>query len=319
MVAKKKVLIFGSTGRLGKRFVEHFKNIDFAYEFLTPVRQEVDLLVPFKVEAFILKHCPDYIINCAALNGIEACEANNDHARLVNAYSPRAMAYAAKYDNSYLIHFSTDYATSQQYQSQMMDEEFTGSPYSFYGKSKRWGEEFVLANTNKNALVLRVASLYDSADMAGSLDAIRQVRSGAGTLDCPVKVLKQYTTPTPTRFAVKKALQLLANYENKLFIQPRLVNVVPRGPVWKEDFARKAVKLFLNKTCHVTTGELANPRPKYSVLDPTRMERMTCTKTPTSLELLEAESKLWHNHNYDNFSPGPGSSSQPSEGYSGNP
>ena len=49
MVAKKKVLIFGSTGRLGKRFVEHFKNIDFAYEFLTPVRQEVDLLVPFKV------------------------------------------------------------------------------------------------------------------------------------------------------------------------------------------------------------------------------------------------------------------------------
>jgi dTDP-4-dehydrorhamnose reductase len=204
------------------------------------------------------------------------------------------MARAANVYGATLVHFSTDYAVTQTSKTEAMEELKITESFSVYGHTKREGEEAVLSACPGNALILRLSSIYDSADMAGSLDAIKQVRAGKGTPEDPVKVLEQYTTPTPTRWIVEQTIKLIEKLERDKPCYSRIINVVPRGPVWKRSFARSAIRLFLDKDATVLTGELPLERPKFSVLSPSLMETMLGDIAPTCSELLEQEAAAWH-------------------------
>ena len=58
-----KVILFGSTGQLGKDIISSApKNI----ELITPLRQEVDLINPEECFKFTVFHQADWVINSAA-------------------------------------------------------------------------------------------------------------------------------------------------------------------------------------------------------------------------------------------------------------
>ena len=68
---KLKVLITGSNGMVGKNIVNN-KNSNL-YEFLTPTREDLDLLKLENVNEFLKSYKPNFIIHCAGLvGGIQA-------------------------------------------------------------------------------------------------------------------------------------------------------------------------------------------------------------------------------------------------------
>lgn len=63
---KKKVLITGSTGFIGKNLCQFFKD---KYQLLTPSHKQLDLLDIGKVEKYLKKNKPDVVIHVAFLGG----------------------------------------------------------------------------------------------------------------------------------------------------------------------------------------------------------------------------------------------------------
>ncbi|MBP2654165.1 MAG: NAD-dependent epimerase/dehydratase [Firmicutes bacterium] len=68
---KLKILLTGSTGMVGKNFLEHPKCLEYC--IIAPSRQELNLLDYGSVEKYIRHHKPDFIIHAAGLvGGIQA-------------------------------------------------------------------------------------------------------------------------------------------------------------------------------------------------------------------------------------------------------
>ena len=279
-----RTLLLGATGRLGKRFYEDQKEPPLA-----PTRKELVLTDFAKLREYILDLKPALIINCAAMNGLEACETRPDLAFAINTQAPATMAAAAHVYGATFVHFSTDYAAVGEETS----TDAQRVSWLAYGTSKRLGEIAIASAALDNYLIFRVSSIYDSADMGGALDAVRQWNAQKGTLAAPIKVLRQLTTPISTRTIVEKTNEALKGFREGPSRYTGLYNLVTSDPEWKTDFALEALRLFANvESVALTTGTLALPRPWVSVL-PNDAFTSTFCDLPTALEDLQTEYERW--------------------------
>lgn len=97
---------------------------------------------------------PDWLINCAALADLEACEDNPVLARHLNTDLPAQMAKACKARDIPFVHISTD-AVFDGKQNSFYKEEDETNPLGIYSQTKLDGERAVLAE-NSNTIVARV-------------------------------------------------------------------------------------------------------------------------------------------------------------------
>lgn len=252
------VVVFGASGRLGREIVAELHSCPHIADkrgLRTPPHNQLELYDHKGLEDYLLGWKPQLIINCAAMNGLEACEDDPALAFAVNAQAPIVMASAAKRIGAVFIHFSSDYAAVNE-----------DRPWGVYGWSKLHGE--VAVEINPFTTVFRLSSIYSVDDFGGSLDAVKQVRKGAGTRDNPVRVLKQYTNPTwvgdVAKIIVKSVLPEILNDPRK---NSGVHSFCAVGPVWKSDFARQAVRAFEQKEITVVEGRLPLPRPESSVMN----------------------------------------------------
>ncbi len=112
-----------------------------------------DLTVPGALEKLIDESQPEWVINCAALANLEACEANPALAEKLNSELPEKLAnYVAK-GGARLVHISTDAVFDGKRGG--YTEEDQPNPLSLYARTKLKGEQAVLA-TNPQAIVARV-------------------------------------------------------------------------------------------------------------------------------------------------------------------
>jgi dTDP-4-dehydrorhamnose reductase len=95
----------------------------------------------------------DVVINCVAIASHEACEADPENARAVNATFPALWAAIAAESGARFIHMSTD-AVFDGVSPELYSETDETTPKSVYGMTKVEGERTVLA-ANPGALVLR--------------------------------------------------------------------------------------------------------------------------------------------------------------------
>jgi len=115
-----------------------------------------DLTDPGALEKLIDECQPEWVINCAALANLEACEANPALAEQLNSELPEKLAnYVAK-GGARLVHVSTDAVFDGKRGN--YTEADQPNPLSLYAKSKLKGEEAVLT-ANPQAIVARV-NLY---------------------------------------------------------------------------------------------------------------------------------------------------------------
>jgi len=115
-----------------------------------------DLLVPGAVEGLIDQTQPDWVIHCAAMANVDACEADPEQARKVNSELPaRLAAYVAR-GGARLVHISTDAVFDGQRGG--YSEEDAPNPLGVYARTKLEGERGV-AEANPQAIIAR-ANLF---------------------------------------------------------------------------------------------------------------------------------------------------------------
>jgi dTDP-4-dehydrorhamnose reductase len=112
-----------------------------------------DLLLPGRVEQLLAEEKPDWVINCAALALVDACEADPQLANRLNVELSQELALHVARGGARLVHLSTDAVFDGQRGN--YTEEDTPNPLSVYARTKLAGEQAV-AQANPQAIIARV-------------------------------------------------------------------------------------------------------------------------------------------------------------------
>lgn len=156
-----KLLITGVSGLLGINLAQETMN---EHEIVGVDRGKLTN-APFKilkanvldagvVDSILENARPNWMINCAALADLEACDDNPELARRLNIDLPAQMAKACKARDIPFVHISTDAVFDGKLNSFYKEEDET-NPLGVYSQTKLDGERAVLAE-NPNAIVARV-------------------------------------------------------------------------------------------------------------------------------------------------------------------
>jgi dTDP-4-dehydrorhamnose reductase len=112
-----------------------------------------DLLVPGAAERLLDDIQPNWVIHCAALASLDACEADPARAQQLNSEVPRRLAQLVARGGARLLHVSTDAVFDGQRGN--YTEEDAPNPIGVYSRTKLDGEQAVL-EANTHAIVARV-------------------------------------------------------------------------------------------------------------------------------------------------------------------
>ncbi|MBI5354628.1 MAG: SDR family oxidoreductase [Chloroflexi bacterium] len=156
-----KLLIAGVSGLLGINLaqeaqIEHkVTGVDRGKLKSAPFNiLKLELLESGAVDSALDSARPDWMVNCAALADLDACENNPELARALNIDLPARMAKACKARGIPFVHISTD-AVFDGEKDGFYTEEDTPNPLGVYSQTKLAGECAVLSE-NPEAIVTRV-------------------------------------------------------------------------------------------------------------------------------------------------------------------
>lgn len=152
------ILITGSEGVLAKNLLKIIlKNKKFNIFSLN--KQNLDITDINKVNQTIESIKPSIIVNTAAFTNVDIAEKKKRLANKVNFIGVKNLSIISKKYNIFLIHISTDYVFDGK--NKKLYKEFNKTnPISIYGKSKDYGEKFIIKNL-KNYLIIRVSWLFE--------------------------------------------------------------------------------------------------------------------------------------------------------------
>ncbi len=151
------ILITGSNGQLGRDCVQVLED---RHHVVPLDSRALDISDPAAVEAAVLAHRPEVVLNCAAFTQVDACETETDRAYRVNALGPRYLAASLARHGGYLLHISTDYVfDGRKTPPDAYTEDDPPAPLSAYGRTKLAGEQAVRALLPA-AAVVRTAWVY---------------------------------------------------------------------------------------------------------------------------------------------------------------
>lgn len=145
---QKKVLVFGGTGLVGSLFVETYGR---EFKIKAPSVETLDILDQNQLSSALKDFKPDSVINFAAYTHVQSAEAQQDDKNglcyKINAKGARNVSEACKKENIHLIHISTDYVFSGEKSEAPYNEKDSPNPKNWYGKTKYFGEKFVVDNS----------------------------------------------------------------------------------------------------------------------------------------------------------------------------
>ena len=152
---------------------------------------QTDLLVPGAVERLLESTHPDWVIHCAALANLEACEADPLLAKQINTDLPRTLASHVARSGARLVHVSTD-AVFDGLRGDYTEEDHP-TPACAYSRTKLDGE-LAVAEADPKAIIARVVFYGWSLNGKRSLaefffNNLRQGRQVMGFTDlffCPL-------------------------------------------------------------------------------------------------------------------------------------
>ena len=234
--------------------------------------EDLDITDREATTAYIRRHQPDTVINCAAFTNVNGCETNRDAAFRVNALGPRNLAMACDKVGARLIHISTDYVFSGAPNGGVpLDECMLPAPVSAYGQTKLLGEQYVQKFCRRHFIV-RTAWLYGTAGK----NFVKTMVNLAKTHDEITVVDDQLGNPTNAVDLAYHLLKLAVSHDYGIY------HCTCNGVCSWYDFASEIIRLS-GENCKVKPissveyaaqhPESAN-RPAWSALD-NRMLRCT--------------------------------------------
>jgi dTDP-4-dehydrorhamnose reductase len=156
-----RLLITGASGLLGlnlaleaaKRHTVFGTAHNHALNADTFTTLQTNLLAPGAVERTLEQSQPDWVIHCAALANVDACEADPALARQLNTELPAKLASHVARGGARMLHVSTDAVFDGERGSYCEDD--TTNPLSVYAQTKLDGE-IAVSQAYPGAIIARV-------------------------------------------------------------------------------------------------------------------------------------------------------------------
>jgi len=270
------LLVTGSYGQLGRAVLAAARARAIPVEGRD--MDTVDITDPEAVAAWITGVNPRAIINCAAYTAVDDCEEHESEALAVNATAVGHLARAGNATGSTLIQISTDYVFDGS-STRPYREDDPVAPTSAYGRTKLLGERE--AQTADRHLIVRTAWLYGlgGRHFVGAIQ--RQIDAGNRRLRV---VADQIGSPTFCDDLAAAILDLTATEASGV------VHAVNDGLTSWHGFAAEIVRLAEAdaEVIPVSTEEFPRPapRPAFSGLDTSRLQRLIGRPMPTWQDAL---------------------------------
>ena len=266
------ILITGANGQLGYDFQRLFDSLEVKYIATDVV--DFDITNEKSIDDFFLKHNNiSLIINCAAYNDVDKAETDSDFCMLLNSRAPFNLAKKAKEIGATFVTYSTDFVFDGDIRDPYTEEDMPNPP-SVYAKSKRMGEEAVLAEYDKS-FVIRTSWVFGIANNNFN----KQVINWSKTRDELNIVDDQVSVPTYSKDLAYFSWKLIETKKYGLY------HMSNSGICSKYDQAKYVLdkigwtgKLGTSKT---EDFNLPAKRSKFSKLDSTKLENTVGEKIPS--------------------------------------
>lgn len=259
-----RALVLGGTGMLGRAVAWEGRRRGAGVLALS--RAQADIADPDRLAYWCDTFAPEVLINCAAFTKVDECETERDHAFRINGDAVAHVVEAAQRCGARVVHVSTDYVFDGQGERPYTEEDPV-APRSVYGASKLTGERSALGDPR--SLVVRTSWLFGPDGPNFVTTMLRLITEGR----TPLRVVDdQVGAPTYTPFLARALWDLAAQDVRGV------IHYSNRDATSWCGFARAIVACTRPETevVPVTTDEFPRPapRPRFSVLDTGRVERL---------------------------------------------
>ena len=276
-----KLLVIGAQGQVGSELCLQNSS---EFKIVGMGRNELDVTDKKQVNGAIEKQKPDFVINASAYTAVDKAEEEADLAYAVNSEGPKNLARSCVDKNIPLIHISTDYVFDGNATTPYKEEDTT-KPANIYGKSKLSGEEAV-RDICPQHIILRTSWVFGRY---GNNFVKTMLRLGQERDELSV-VCDQEGCPTAAHHiaeAIIKVCQVLNKTENQdnlwgtyHFSGAPMTNWYAFAQVIFDVAVGYGLKSpDLNA---IPTSDYPTPakRPRYTVLDSSKIERKFCISSP---------------------------------------
>jgi dTDP-4-dehydrorhamnose reductase len=165
---RNRIVICGARGQVGQFLTDEAQRL--GHDVLALNSSQWDISDPDAGHGLV--EPGDVVVNCAAYTAVDAAQTDADKAHAVNAAGPGNVARVCANAGARLIHISTDYVFSGEFDGapRPYDIGDEPAPLSVYGASKLAGESAVHA-VLPNAHVVRTAWVYTGVggDFVGAI------------------------------------------------------------------------------------------------------------------------------------------------------
>ncbi len=275
-----KVWLVGGKGMLGTALRERLERFGVTH-VITDLA--LDITDPERVAAYAHAERPTHVLNAAGYTRVDDAEAHEDEAFRVNALGPEHLARAATDVGARFLHISTDYVFPGDASEPYVENAPTG-PKSAYGRTKLAGEERVLALPGAEKLVTVVRTSWLFGENGPSFPkTISRLCLERDKLEV---VVDQLGRPTYTGDLADAVLELEGIAPGRSASPAGVYHFANAGAVsWhafaeaiRETLVRLRRRVTVERVLPTTSDEYKKknpnsaPRPRYSVLDTSRIE-----------------------------------------------
>ena len=275
-----KILVIGSEGQLGSELKKISKNYNNVSWFFSSVKV-LDLSDLNSINNYLSNINPAVIVNCAAYTNVDKAETEIELVNIINYNAVEVISKWTNDNNKKLVHISTDYVFDGFSKVPLSEYSHT-NPLNEYGRSKLKGEQVCLKN-DLSSIVIRTSWLYSSFGKNFVKTMIDLMKKNSS-----VKVVNdQIGSPTYAYDLAKVIIDVIINSENK----SGLFHYSNEGEISWFEFARSIRELY-NLDCEiigVSSKEFKTlaKRPKYSLLDKTKIKKIFNLEIPNYKQSLE--------------------------------
>jgi len=225
----------------------------------------------------------DVIVNCAAYTNVDKAEDDAATAMLLNSTVPANLAKVASERNASLIHISTDYVFHGD-RTIPYKEEWPTNPLGVYGSTKLSGEKEI-EKSGCHSIIIRTAWLYSPYGK----NFVKTMRQLTAERDSLKVVFDQVGTPT---YAHDLAALIAKVIDEDMLDKTGIYHYSNEGAISWFDFAKAICHLCGNvcdvAPCHTEDYPSKAQRPRFSVLDKTKVKAVFGVEIPYWMDSLAA-------------------------------
>ncbi|NCF42207.1 MAG: dTDP-4-dehydrorhamnose reductase [Bacteroidetes bacterium] len=276
-----RVVVTGRGGQLASE-LQNIMETDKNWSFMS--EQELDITEIDVVMRHFSKTSCDFIINCAAYTNVDKAEDETLSCFDVNKKGVENLLEACKITGAKLIHYSTDYVFDGE-RTVPYHEKDTTNPIGNYGKSKLAGENAIKLSGIKS-IIIRTSWVYSNYahNFVKTMINLADHRKEIGIVG------DQIGSPTNAEDLAVVTIQILQNNNYNWRVGEVFHYSNEGGCSWykfgEEIFKHLKSSVLLNEVSTEDYPTKAD-RPKYSLLDKSKIKRTFGISIPTWQASLE--------------------------------